>query len=792
MQVRETTLLFPFVRGSGPQISNETIIFPREVSRAVAAIRGYQVGFSGDDHHVGLLEVALDTSFNQNSVTIAGRLGCRDWSGNWDDDYGGSIQVSILAELVSPSEPPPRGDISVVDVELNQATQYFRAADHLDSGNVRPDNSIPLVAGKATGIRVYVDYDASAGLPPIASLSGELTATSGGATATFAPIAPIIPRRVTEIDRGLPGHTLNFLLPDGWCDGIVEIKIRAFDATMPAQRSAALNRSLRFVRVNPLRVYAVGVNYTGAGLNLPAPVQSDFATTFDYTRRVWPTGDVLFSGYTTIAFSDDLSGTASEGCGSGFSALRGDLEDMKGDTDDLVYGLLPSATPITGVAGCGGSGAGTGLAGDGVTAAHEAGHAFGRKHAPCDDSARCDSPLNTDDDYPKYGVFVSDSVGEFGFDVENNMVFDPATSTDFMGYSSNDWISPYTYAALFAKGDPLPGSSERSLALLFGRGGLGMSDRQAVRARAEWRKERAPVLFLRVRANGKGVEVEPSFSYDAFRRPVGPVSDYEVHVLDEDKEVLACTQLERRCGACGDCGPVDLKGEVPLRGDPRFLVIRLNGEDIETLEFESPIKFDCDWKQSKDGSIQLSWTPDDEKREAWYLVQWQDLDGTWRGLAPRTRNRKAVIPKRYRWATAGSLRLRILAVELLTTSSCEFEIETKASNPSIAMTCYQTHATVGVLATDVLGRQLPSHHLTWHDEHGAQIARGCRIVKSGLQRRVFRVVPFGLGASMAEALIDLDRADEPSTDADVQSHQVVSTPEYRRSTRGGRHADEEE
>lgn len=301
------------------------------------------------------------------------------------------------------------------------------------------------------------------------------------------------------------------------------------------------------------------------------------------------------------------------------------------------------------------------------------------------------------------------------------------------------------------------------------------------------------MLFLRARANGKDVEVEPSFTYDAFRRPVGPVSDYEVHVLDERKQVLACTPLERRCGACGsDCGPVELKGEVPLQGDPRFLVVRFKGEDVETFEFESLVKFDCEWKLSKDGSIQLSWTPDDEKREAWYLVQWQDWDGTWRGIAPRTRDRKAVIRKRFRSATRGSLRLRILAVELLTTSSCEIEIETKASSPPTAMTCYQTPTTVGVLATDILGRQLPAHLLTWHDEHGAQIGRGSRVVKSGLHRRVLRVVPFGLGASMAEALIDLDSTGGSSPDTDAQLHQEVSTPEYRPSKRGARHADEAE
>ena len=123
--------------------ANRALVFPRQVDKAVAAVRGDQVGFAGEDHLVGLLEVAVDTAVDQNTVTVNGRLGCRDWSGTWDDDYGGTIQVSVFAELVSATEPPPRGDIQVTDMEVNQATQFFRAAEHLDAANVRPATQSP-------------------------------------------------------------------------------------------------------------------------------------------------------------------------------------------------------------------------------------------------------------------------------------------------------------------------------------------------------------------------------------------------------------------------------------------------------------------------------------------------------------------------------------------------------------------------------------------------------------------------------------------------------------------------
>lgn len=789
MEIRETSLSFPVARGSGPMRASRAIVFPREVVRAVAGLRGYQVGFSGEDHHVGLLEVALESVIEQNVVTVNGRLACRDWSGNWDDDYGGSIQVTVLAELVSASEPPPRGDLLVTDLEINQAVQYFRAADHLAPDQVRPDNSIPLIAGKATGIRAYVDYDSGSGLPPIANLSGELTVRSGGATQIFTPLAPIAPRRATEIERGLADHTLNFMIPGAWCDGIIEIALRVFDAGAPGQKSAAMRRTLRFVRVNPLRVYAVGVNYTGAGLNLPAPVETDFASTLDYARRVWPTGEILLSGYTTIPFSASLAGTASQGCGSGFNSLLDQLRDIKGDTDDLVYGLLPGGTPLTGVGGCGGGGAGTGMIGDGVTLAHEAGHAVGRKHAPCDDSARCDSPLNTDDDYPSYGSYVSDSVGEFGFDPQSNSVFDPATTRDFMGYSPMQWISPYTYAALMAKGDPSPSTGGAGFRLTIA--SAAAAPAQGPRSgRAEWIKRREPVLFLRVKVDGDQVELFPSFTWEAYRRPLRAFSGYEVHVVGKEGEVIACTQLEKSSGSCSvECGPMELIAEVPLAPTPCKLLVRREGRDLASYEFEEPVRLDCDWARSAQGDITLSWEGRGSGAPIWYLVQWEDRDGTWRGLAPRTSATKMTVPKRILWASKGRVRLRVLAVEWLTTAACGFDLDGEKTQPPLSMTPFETEDTVGVIALDPLGRQAPSGDLAWFDDRGGEVARGDRVPRGLAEAGLLRAVALGTGITKAESFTRLPAAgDEKRPDDKPDCGDPPPPADYRKGGKRGNKA----
>jgi hypothetical protein len=763
MQIRETTLSFPVLRGLGPVSASRTFVFPRRVDKAVAGVRGYQIGFAGDDHHVGMLQVTLETEIDQNAVTVTGKLGCRDWSGAWDDDYGGSIQVSLLADLAPISEPPPRGDLSIVDLEINQATQFFRSAEHLDTANVRPDNSIPLVAGKSTGLRVYVDYDSSSGLPPIGNLSGQLTVSSGGATATFGPLAPIQPRRATEINRASVGHTLNFLIPGAWCDGVIDVSVRVFDAGAPAQASGTRQRTLHFVRVNPLRVYAVGVNYTGMSLNLPAPTETTFATTFDYTRRVWPTGQILLSGYTTIEFAGNLSGVASDGCGTGFNDLLDELQDLKGDTDDLVYGLLPSGTPLTGVAGCGGNGAGSGVTGDGVTAAHEAGHAVGRRHAPCDDSARCDSPLNTDDSFPAYGAFVSDSIGEFGFDPENNRVFNPSMSSDFMGYSGNDWISPYTYVALMAGGDPSPSGGAATRTRTVGAGGRdglepagskpvdAAGNAQIGRSRAEWVKRREQVLFLRVRADGADVTVRPSFTFDAFPRPRGSLSDYEVHVIGRKGELLACTTLRQDCVPCdAECGPLNLHAEVVLRDEPGKLEVRRSGEVLATVDFEAPVELRCEAERTPERLLHLRWEGTGSDATIWYLVQWQDRDGAWRGITPRTTKTELIVPDRFAWAGKDRVRIRILAVELLTTSVSEFVFKGKGSEPAVTVTVYAVPGAVVAHASDVLGRQVPAEDLAWYDDLGGEVGKGDRLPIRAAGRGLLRAVPFGLGVTPAE------------------------------------------
>jgi hypothetical protein len=74
----------------------------------------------------------------------------------------------------------------------------------------------------------------------------------------------------------------------------------------------------------------------------------------------------------------------------------------------------------------------------GVLAGHEIGHNFGRQHAPCGD------PGDVDPFYP----YANGIIGEYGLDLEEEVVVMPDQAMDMMSYCGPEWISDYTYEAL--------------------------------------------------------------------------------------------------------------------------------------------------------------------------------------------------------------------------------------------------------------------------------------------------------------------------------------------------------
>ncbi len=757
MEIRSTSLLFPETSDEGPVRAQAEILFPRDVLRVTAGITGYTATFENeDDHHLGRLEVEVNASVDGDDPTkviVSGVFGLRDWSNEFDDPYSGLIEVAVLAELVPVTPPGPgdaRGDLIVTGAELTQGIQHFRSDDHLDAPNVFPDNSIRLIAGKPTVVRLYVDYDAGSGLPPITTLSGSLTLFNPGGTTTLAPLQNIAPRRDVSINRGIRNHTLNFLIPDTDSIGQVNLFATVFDAADNSQMSAPFERTIQFDQQPPLRVLAVGINYTGddvkddaAPEDLQAPTEADFVDTFEFTDRIFPIPSVTITDYRTMDYDEDVVSDINDGCDK-LDDMKDAVSDFVGDSDDVVYGLFGPGLDTGSVGGCGGGGVGVGFVNRGATAAHEVGHALGRKHAPCDNVTRCATPRNTDSGYPTYSGFDSDSIGEYGFDPTGGFgsVRDPATSHDVMSYSGGKWISPYTYKALMSA---VPGSAISAASLAATAPGRVQQDN-------EWIRVKQPKLFLRLDIHRDGVTLHPSFHYDALPRPItGDPTDYVLEVVDGDGVTLRRTCLYTDGPGCG-CGgadfPIRIRQAVAFHRRAARVVLYRCEERIAEWDVPKPpsVEVECrpDRKDVEYGVLSWKIKPAGGRSSEtpyWSLVQWRDRSGTWRGLAPRLSGNRLSVP-RFLPGVGTNLRYRVLVSSGIATGVGYWEgrcgeDDYRPRPPEVVLVgagrTAGTYELPSIVSATIVGGGEDSGRVRWYGSTGGELARGSRLDLSRLE-----------------------------------------------------------
>jgi hypothetical protein len=563
MEIRTGTLTFGRGRGEGPRTELAIFNFTSPVRQAVAILTGVSFGFSPrDDHHLGLVNTRLSTAIDDDVVTVEGALGVRDWSGEFDDDYEGNIQFLVLAELEPAALP---SNLSITGVEYNQAIQFFRS--QLDPATARADNFIGLIAGKSTVLRVYVDTQNDPARPTIAEISGRLEIRISGTAAfqTINPLnGPIAPKRDAAIRRTNADDTLNFLIPGPFSSGQLEYRVRVFDSAHPDEpgfTSGRLQDTLTFTDVTPLRVRGVGVHYTGMGLDIAAPTLADLRSTLSFVQKTYPVGQVFISGIDVIDYDGDFTDMSGDGCGDGWDGLLDILRDMQGDSDDIYYGLVPSAVP-RGWGGCGGGDGkvAAGPVGRGATAAQEIAHAFDRDHAPCGGAG------DTDPNYPVYDALPSASIGEFGID-DSGAVQDPSTTSDFMSYCSPKWVSTYTYESLQQNFRPI---SRRAFRATF-----NQTDEERPTTPTE-------ILFLSFSIyRGGRVEVNPSFHYPSLfpaARP-GRLTPYAVELRDcHDRVLQAQRVLLNDPHKNLDSAKLHFLKSIPFHPDTARIVFTCGGE----------------------------------------------------------------------------------------------------------------------------------------------------------------------------------------------------------------------
>jgi hypothetical protein len=174
------------------------------------------------------------------------------------------------------------------------------------------------------------------------------------------------------------------------------------------------------------------------------------------------------------------------------------------------------------------------------TCAHETGHAHGRDHVNCGFGL---DPASIDHAYP----YDTHTIGVWSWDIVNNVLIDPNTHTDIMGYCDDQWISDYNYGKLFTRTQnvnlpsyELPnGPPEYDVVAFDGLGGVDFLDHVHQSRPIEGRKLR---VATRDR-NGAKHEVEATFlRYDHLNGgwlflPPGEATEVELEL--DGKKLIA-------------------------------------------------------------------------------------------------------------------------------------------------------------------------------------------------------------------------------------------------------------
>ncbi|MFL5578317.1 MAG: hypothetical protein ACJ79S_20375 [Gemmatimonadaceae bacterium] len=309
----------------------------------------------------------------------------------------------------------------------------------------RLDGTVPLVQGRPALLRVFARSTRALGAAPLV----RVTLAAGGRTTT-ADVAAQSAAQITagaaaseaslaatwnvEVPAGLvqPGLTVSARVdPDGQVAEPIES-----DNVFPAA-GGALPVDVR--PAPPLRLRLVPIYQGASGLSGSV---DDPETLLTSTRRIHPLNaidtDVGPPLTTTAVPTQDDADRSWEQL---LSELR--VRRIADATDRYYYGVL-RVTYASGVAGLGYVGFPVAIGWDyqpsgSEVLAHELGHTWGRRHAPCEVATTVDAS------YP----YAGGKTGVYGYDVTTRTL-KPPTANDIMGYCSGKWISDYTYQGVLS------------------------------------------------------------------------------------------------------------------------------------------------------------------------------------------------------------------------------------------------------------------------------------------------------------------------------------------------------
>jgi len=387
-------------------------------------------------------------------------------------DRNTPVDVTGLAGLPTPAptsiptpappptpSPVPPPTLTISHIEITQAIQDEK-------------NSMPLIAGKPTFIRVYVDCSNSCNSVPNVTGRLEISGPAGQTSILPAPrkLTVYHPDKWTS-QRGDLNKTFNYVIPIEQTFGTVILV-----ATTNTVKSDP--HTISFLAAKPLNIIYVPVVDSSNPNKLADYIRIKKA--FDFAAKIYPTHQLNYTPYLSWdwhrpkrCFKQDS--TWNNDC------LKTDLKvqlttlynQLPVGKYNYIFGWIPFESQII----TGGSadprypnrtgGAGKAAFGTDIppqygnvidnqkTFAHEVGHLLGRRHT---NSVGCEAKIidiETDWPFTKTHSFIQD----YGLDLSNmqsgnNAIKFPDKVYDFMSYcgtvsNGNVWTSPFTYNQIY-------------------------------------------------------------------------------------------------------------------------------------------------------------------------------------------------------------------------------------------------------------------------------------------------------------------------------------------------------
>jgi len=347
------------------------------------------------------------------------------------DDF--EIYLPVISRLVYT-------DLSVSSLEITQAVQT-------------PTNTVPLVAGRPTVLRVYPHTNT---LDPITGVSISITATRNGQLLPGSPLTLGPANVVANPARADINSSFNARLPGDWLSGLVSLQVTIDPSNSIEEKDETNNiysTTLSFNIVPDLNVKVIPINHyvdtQYIGPSVYGYIGSMLMKTYPVKAvHIYPHANYDFDGSLVDMY--------------GWNTLLDRIIDLyyaeNAPSNQIYYGLIPVETSSghtwlgygSGIQGNGevGGRAAIGLASSsqynidgGVLAAHEIGHNLNRLHSPC--GVR----NGIDRSYPYSGG----AIGQFGLDVTDLTQFKLYADTirDLMSYCQPAWVSDYTYRGLY-------------------------------------------------------------------------------------------------------------------------------------------------------------------------------------------------------------------------------------------------------------------------------------------------------------------------------------------------------